>query len=304
LRESISTFLDLFTRPEFQMGLVFGIVGFVVLAAQSQRRAVRGWGLIFAVLIVVGMQIEEGSAPALTVAAVLMGIGGALRAAGKSASDSRKVLVPLGWLLILVGAVFSTSLAFEYSNSFFVPATLIVAIGTGWALSTWEEGPHRSSLGPLFAISAFGIWTTVPDTDLARILVGIAIPMAFATLPPIGARISGAGGFALAAALAWLPLWGGDQRTGSVIGAWACIGMIALLPAAMRLMPGLRIATWQLFAMHIGIVLVSARVIGLWDRATVALLGAALLAAAMLGLVMLIHRGHPRVEQPDPIAPR
>ncbi len=286
------------------MGLAFGIVGFVVLAAQSHRRAVRGWGLIFAVLLVAGMQIEEGTAPALTAAAALMGIGGGIRAAARSAPDSRRVLLPLGWLLILVGAGFSTSLAFEYSNSFFVPATLIVAIGTGWALSAWEDGPHRSSLGPLFAISAFGVWTTVPDTDLARILVGIAIPMAFATIPPFGARISGAGGFALAGALAWLPLWGGDQRTGSVIGAWACIGMIALLPAAMRLLPGLRIATWQLFALHIGIVLVSARVIGLWDRATVATLGVALLAAAMLGVVMLIQRGNPEVEPADRVAPR
>lgn len=286
------------------MGLAFGIVGLVVLAALSHRRAVRGWGIIFAVLLVTGMQIEEGTAPALTAAAALMAIGGGLRAAAQHAPDSRSVLLPLGWLLILVGAGFSTSLAFEYSNSFFVPATLIVAIGTGWALSAWEDGPHRSSLGPLFAISAFGIWTTVPDTDLARILVGIAIPMAFATLPPFGARISGAGGFALAAAVAWLPLWGGDQRTGSVIGAWACIGMIALLPAAMRLRPGLRIATWQLFALHIGGVLVSARLIGFRDRATIAALGVGLLAASMLGVVMLIRGGHPRGEPADQIAPR
>jgi hypothetical protein len=291
VRESISTFLDLLTRQEFQMGLAAGVVGFVVLAALSIGRDLRGWGLVLTAPLVVGIQMEEGAAPALTTAAILMGIGGGLRGMALHSDTRRGLLVP-AWIFIVVGAGFSISLALEYTNPLFGLATFGVAIASGWALSTWEDGPHRIALGPMFAISAFGIWTTVPDTDLARILIGIAIPMAFATLPPFNVRISGAGGFALAGALAWLPLWGGDQRTGSVIGAWACIGMIALLPVALRLMPGLRLALWQLVGLHIGVVLVSARVIGLWDRATAAAIGVALLAAAILAVVLLIRRSH------------
>ena len=298
MRESVSTFFDLLTRPEFLMGLAFGIIGFVVLAALSVGRDARGWGLILVTPLVIGIQIEEGTAPALTTAVILMAIGGGLRGVALHTSSRRGWLVP-AWVLILAGGVFSTSLALEYSNRLFVPATFGVAIGIGWALSTWEDGPHRIALGPMFAISAFGIWTTVPDTDLARILIGISVPMAFATLPPFSVRISGAGAFALAAALAWLPLWGGDQRTGSVVGAWACIGMIELLPVALRMLPGLRIAMWQLVGLHIGVVLVSARVIGLWDRATVAAVGVAALCAGILGVVVLIRRGHKPIAQPD-----
>lgn len=300
MRESISTFFDLLTRQEFQMGLIFGIVGFVLLAAVSLGRDIRGWGLVVTVPLVLGIQLEEGAAPALTTAAVLMGIGGGLRAMALRSDARRGLLAParvlmVAWVFIVIGAGFSISLALEYTNPLFGIATFSVAIVTGWALSTWEDGPHRIALGPMFAITAFGIWTTVPDTDLARILIGIAVPMAFATLPPFRVRISGAGAFALAAALAWLPLWGGDHRTGSVIGAWACIGMIALFPIAMRLAPGLRLALWQLVGLHALAVLISARVIGLWDRATVAVFGAALLAATILGIVLLLRRSHPPV---------
>ncbi|MDX2381854.1 MAG: hypothetical protein QNM02_19110 [Acidimicrobiia bacterium] len=290
MRESVSTFLDLLTRPEFLMGLAFGMVGFVALAALSIGRDARGWGIVLVAPLVYGVQIEEGATPALTTATILMAIGGGLRSMALRDDSRRRWLVP-AWLFIGGGAAFSTSLALEYTNPLFGVATFGVAVAIGWALSTWENGPHRIALGPRFAVSAFGIWTTVPDTDLARILLGIAIPMAFTTVPPFSVRISGAGAFALAAALAWLPLWGGDQRTGSVIGAWACIGMIALFPLALRLLPDLRIAMWQLIGLHIGAVLVSARVIGLWDRATLAAGGVALLGAAILGVVLLIHRG-------------
>lgn len=284
------------------MGLAFGAVGFVLLAGlsltgASAGRRTYGWALAIAVLIVIGIQIEEETAPALTVGVVTMAVGGLLRARAARGPGSPFLWLAPAWLLILTGAVFSSWLAFEYSNPWFVPATVGVAVGSGWALSCWEDEPHRIALGPLFAITAFGVWTTVPDTDLARILVGIAVPLAVVTLPPFAVRISGPGAFGLAGALAWLPLWGGEQRTGSVIGAWACLGMIALLPVANRLVGGLKISMWQLVALHIGVVLVSARVIGLWDRATVAAFGVAVLAAAILVVVTVIRRQHPPAEQ-------
>jgi hypothetical protein len=98
----------------------------------------------------------------------------------------------------------------------------------------------------------------------------------------------------LGGAVVWVALWGGETRSGSVVGAWACIGMIALLPLASRLWGARGIPIWQVVGLHIVAVIVAARVIGLWNRALFAAIGSALLAALLLALIRVLdHKPAP-----------
>jgi hypothetical protein len=292
LNESVTTLIDLLTRPEFLNGVWLGILGLVTLVAIKRfTRGQYGWGVVLACAVVAGIQTEISWQPELLVGIGLMGVGGWLRGIARQCSKRKSQgRFIVAWLLIITGAVLASRLGQDFQHSWVAPVTALSAAAIGWSLSKWENRPDRSALGPLFAVSAFGIWTTVPDTDLARILLGAALPMAFATTPLLAARVFSTGGFALGGTVASLPLWGGEQRPASVVGAWACIGMIALVPLTARLLGTQRIAMWQLAGLHIIAVIVAARVIGLWDRAIVAAIGSTLLAAALVVVLMLIGR--------------
>jgi hypothetical protein len=292
LKQSISTFLDLFTLPEFQLGVLLGILGLLALVVRSRFiKGQQGWGIVLACLVLYGIQSEVGWQPELFAGIILLGIGGWLKESGAAASESQPQWQKLGaWLVIIAGAGAISLLANDFANPRFVPATILAATATGWSFSRWADGSDRIALGPLFAITAFGIWATIPETDVARLLLGLAVPMAFTTIPPLATQITSAGGFALGGSVVWVALWGGETRSGSVVGAWACIGMIALLPLASRLWGARGIPIWQLAGLHIVAVIVAARVIGLWNRALFAAIGSALLAALLLAVIRLLDR--------------
>lgn len=298
MNESFSTLLDLFSLPEFQLGFLLGALGLGALMARRQfTREQRGWAIALTLLVIFGIRAEVGWQPELVVGVTLMGLGGWLNMVPGSISIGRFDGYNLmAWLLIITGASTVGLLALDHANPQVILVTAVAAIAIGWSLSKWSNSPDRIALGPLFAITAFGIWTTVPDTELARLLLGVSVPMGLATLRPISARIFSAGGWALGGTVAWLVLWGGQGRSGSVIGGWACIGMIALLPLASRLHPGRRIAMWQLIGLHIVAVVIAARVFGLWDRAMDAAIASLLLAAVILVVIMLIDREPARAE--------
>ena len=130
----------------------------------------------------------------------------------------------------------------------------------------------------------------MPDTDLARLLLGVSLPLAVGTLPPVSAALTMPGSFALAGVLAWLPTLGGESRPASIVGAWASIGMIVLIPVATLLWPRRRVTTLSMFALHAVVTLVAARVIGLWTWAVPAAIAAAFLYLAAMGATYWLGR--------------
>jgi len=170
----------------------------------------------------------------------------------------------------------------------------------GALLSTWSTSTKLEWLGPLFAITAFAVWTTVPDTELARLLLGVSLPLALATLRPVSAGLTSAGAFALAGVFAWIPALGGESRPASIIGAWASIGMIALIPFAAALWPDRESpGLVSSFVLHSVLVLIAARVIGLWVWAVPAAFAALALYAAALAIVYALGMRTPASDRTD-----
>lgn len=265
--ESLSTLGDLFTRPDFQAGLLAGAVGLGVLfAASREDSTTRWWGVVFtlAALIVINTVVERR----LGVSSGLFALGAGGWLLGPANDRPVKAF---GWVLIVVGATL-VGWRGGLSDIDWLPVVTPVAIIIGGtALSGWSTRLPHNLLGPMMAITAFGIWVTVPETEHARVLLGVSLPLAAATTRPVHARLSSAGAFALAGMIVWVVAVGGDARPGSIIGGWASLGVIVILPfvrpAATMLIER---RPFLIVGFHALFVLVATRVIGLWESAVVA----------------------------------
>lgn len=283
---SLDTIADLLTRPQFHAGLLAGLAAWIVVRAMSVRG--RGWGLGVSAATIIGVNVSVDRRLSTTAGLVLLALGGALLERERKDPDQS----PLPWFVIGVGAVVTTlrgGLPGTMWIQFAVPVLIVLA---GYWMSTWAALPQRRLLGPLMAITAFGIWTTVPDTDSARVLLGAALPLALGTLPREGLRLSPAGSFPLAGVLMWVAATGGEGRHGSIVGAWACIGILLLLPLLAeraRRLPG-----WLVIGAHVLLVFISSRVFGLWETGTAAALGVLTTIGGLFLLLVVLADGPDR----------
>ena len=86
----------------------------------------------------------------------------------------------------------------------------------------------------LIAISAAGVYLAVPDTELARVLLGVALPFVLLSIPNALSPIGPAGSAAVAGVFTWVIFVGGRGRPGSVIGGLATLGLLLAEPLGRR----------------------------------------------------------------------
>lgn len=136
--------------------------------------------------------------------------------------------------------------------------------GLGWSLA---------GIGPaLWAVTVFGVWVTVPETQHVVPLIGAAVPIVLLGLPwprPL-ASLGRVGASASVALLAWGIAVDGFNRNGAVIGAFACLGVLAIEPVVRRLADVDDFPWPVVVAVHLGVVGVCSRVAGASDSATLA----------------------------------
>jgi hypothetical protein len=192
------------------------------------------------------------------------------------------------------------------------PPWIAVAAGVAGALLAGFDRRWRGQgLAPLLlAVSAVGVYATVPDVEWALVVVGAALPLALLGWPGplapgglLGPRrrdgpaqpppsLGVAGSLAAAALLAWTVAAGGAGRPGSVVGGLACLGVLAVEPLARLLDPRHRSAlarpraAWTALAAHLVLVAVAARVVGRAETVAAALPLAGLALAAALAVAL------------------
>jgi hypothetical protein len=184
------------------------------------------------------------------------------------------------------------------------PALVAATAAVAAALAAFDRRWRSLALAPvLLAVTAAGIWATVPDVEAALVLLGAALPMALLGWPPFLARraparpppaFGVAGSLAVAGVLVWAVASGGTGRPGSVVGGLACLGLLAVEPAVRGLDPRRRSPldplerrpglAWAALAAQLALVAVAARVVGRPERAATAL-G---LAVLELGLAVAV----------------
>lgn len=265
MTSSIATFIDLLGGPEFHIGLLLGVAAWLAVYTLSPRGY--GWGIALTGATIIGVNVGVDQRLGTAAGLALLAVGGFLLTRSVGESDQS----PLPWLIIGIGATVTTvrgGLPSTLWIQFFSPVLIIVF---GYWISGWGDLPQRRLLGPLLAISAFGIWSTVPDTNTARVLLGAAVPLSLATLPSAGLRLSAAGAFPLAGLVVWVAATGGAGRHASIVGAWACIGILMLLP--LLSLKAAQIHPRVVLGGHVLLVVICARLLGLWEDALFAFLG-------------------------------
>lgn len=288
----ISTVADLLTRPEFQIGLVGGTILLALMTVLPIRDGRPGWGLAVTLATVVGVHVAIGERLGLVVAVFLMASGGWVLDRHQARLDPAKGsagLRALGWTLIGLGSVLIVERSALPDTLWIRYWTPFAAVLGGVGLTHMELSSLRRYVGPLFLITATGIWLTVPDTREARILLGASIPLALATLPAMEGRITRAGAFALGGVVSWMATTGGAGRHASIVGAWTCMGIMLILPVALKLRsrpPAPRGAS--LFIAHAVLVLIASRIVGLWEEAALAAMVMVVVGASTLAMFTLI----------------
>jgi hypothetical protein len=217
-----------FTEPGFAWGLLFGVTGLVAgiaaAALWSGRRPLPIAGSLLVGTVVLGLAAGERLPVGLVLGLGLLIFGGAL--ADRFGSRT------LGVIAILPGAVAlvvdaDLSLAWQRAlvgTAVLIGGPLAADFGRRWQATGW--GP------PLVAMSAAGIFWTVPDTEEAVIFLGAALPLAFLGWPRPLASLGTGGAHAIMGLVAWTAAVGGVGRPGSAVGAVACLGVLAAEPMA------------------------------------------------------------------------
>jgi hypothetical protein len=192
-----------------------------------------------------------------------------------------------------------------------LPWIAVVAGAAGALLAGFDRRWRGHGLAPLLlAVSAVGVYATVPDVEWALVVVGAALPLTLLGWPgPLapggvgGPRrrdrpaqpppsLGVAGSLATAALLAWTVAAGGAGRPGSVVGGLACLGVLTVEPLARLLDPRHRSAlarprvAWTALAAHLVLVAVAARVVGRTETVAAALPLAGLALAAALAVAL------------------
>lgn len=182
-----------------------------------------------------------------------------------------------------------------------VPASVLLAAGLD-RLSRWL--PSSWLAWALLGVAA-GAWATLPDTE-APLALGVALaPGALLGLRSgrqAEPKRSVLAWSPLAAAWAWQLLEGGRGRATGVVGAAACLGLVAVLALGAGRGEAWRRALSRpalalLLAVHAAAVVVAARVAGLHPdlRSAIASAAADLAVAASAALGVLVwdrHRAH------------
>ena len=163
---------------------------------------------------------------------------------------------------------------------------LVAALVLGLLVADYDRSCPRTdrfAVAPvLSAVTVFGVWVTVPETQHVVVLMGAVLPVAaVAFLRPTRLGIPGA--FAAVAVIAWVVEVDGQARDGAVVGSLACLGLLLLEPVLRRAglvppdepalegrsqLPRSRAAS---LVVHVVLVAWCSRVAGMVDQAVVAL---------------------------------
>ena len=269
----------------FRLALVLALLGSGAVAYAHSRRRFVGVeaGVVATLAVVITLEVKHLDRMFSVVGLALLGIGAAV---------ARRRTWPWRALAAVPGSLlFVIELGAPVPNWARLTLALAIVLLSPFVTAFDATDPRLVPL--LLTITALGMWSTTPDTERGRVLVGA---LAGTALLGLDRRLrSGALGTAMVVGLlSWSAVLDGFSRRGAVMGALACFGVVVILPflAPRRRVTGvIRVAI--VLSVQVALVVVCARVAGLRDQAAPALgisMLAWLVAAAILSLVFPFRR--------------
>ncbi len=240
----MGNFTELLRAHQFQAGLVDGVLALaVVLLCRALRVFGRRPPLVGGAFALAALAALTGTGPGRR---ALEGVGGAavwavlLLLAGGVVSRVLPPAVRLvvgPWLLVPGSIALGLAAhAAHHGVPWWAVWVLIIAVPPcGILAGDFDRYHAEHALGPLLLVIAVGgLYVTVPDTEGARALLGVALPFLLVTFPLPLARL-GAGGAAAAVGLfAYDAVLEGISRPASFVGALGCLGLLVCEPIGRR----------------------------------------------------------------------
>ena len=291
--DELTTLGGLFTHAGFMTGLAAGLIVLSLFYVTSlvMKLPMSGWGMAFTGTALAVLVFQFEVEPSLFFSLGLLALGGWLLDVADSVGGRGRVKAVkiFAWVLLAAAALWLTATVGFRDEAWVLVAFPVVVLAIGMAVRTLNQPPISELLGAMFTLSIFGVWVTVPETDMIRALLGVSIPLAFATLPLIRARITGAGSFALVGLIAWLTLDGGSANPVSIIGGWAAFGILPLIPLVglHRRSPG----KVPILGLQVIAVFLASRVVGSWESVVATSIGVLVLAVSFVMILRIVPVG-------------
>jgi hypothetical protein len=268
---------------EFSAGLGFGLIAGG--AALVPRRApLPIGGLLFVAAGAAGLGRSVGVPRGLILGLIaLAGAGIVVELLRLPRLAALAVVVPGAWLLAYDAELVEVG---------WILALVAIATALGaLSMSDFERVVPKENLGlPLLAITAAGIYLTVPDTQQALVIMGAALPLAVLGLIRPGVTLGVAGSYAATGLVAWTIAAGGFGRPASIVAGLACFGLFWVEPLTRLISRAIAPLSMRVaVAAHTILVLIASRVVGRESQVPKALLLAAaeLVVAVGIGATVL-----------------
>jgi len=132
------------------------------------------------------------------------------------------VVIPFAWLL----AIDASSVA--WVRAMVAGSATVGSVAVSRTDATWGT----TGLTPgLYVITTAGVFAAVPNTREAAALLGASVPGALVGWPFGRARLGRVGAGGATALLVWVAGVGALGREPAIVGAVACLGLLATIPA-------------------------------------------------------------------------
>jgi len=227
--------IRVFSTAAFLTGLG---IGFAVLAVgvtwslAKHRRELPVAGLLIAAGFLAALDVTYGVDPKVWIGAVLLGAAGAIGSLGgwRRLPAMIASFGGAGFLAVSVRDALPTGHIRVGDLVPWFPWFLLFVIPLVGILVSDFDRRNRTVSVPLLSITAVGLFFLVPDTELARVLLGVALPVALLGWPLPTARLGTAGAYAATGVLFWAAAIDGRGRPATLIVTVACFGLLVAEP--------------------------------------------------------------------------
>lgn len=215
---------DLVAGPPFIAGVVGGVlaVGLALLLwAKQGRRIVRYGGLLVAVATVVPLYQLELMTRSPLVGVALLAIAGSLHR--HSATIAVFFAIPGVFFVFRPDAWDETE--------WLVWVALLAVLVAAPLIATFDDRFFDTGLPlPFFGIASLGVFLTVPDTEGALVLLGVAGLTGFLGWPKAFASLGGAGSYAVVGVYFFVAAHGAQARPASIVACIGALGLLLIIP--------------------------------------------------------------------------
>ena len=224
----IESVADVLLHPMFVKGVIAGgvvlMLGIVVAGARSDRGVLLFGGVMVAVAAMIVLYQSDMLGLSQIIGITMLAVAGLLHAS-----------VTFGLLLAVPGAFFVIRPEAADPQSWLPWFAMVALILAAPLVASFDIRYRETGLPlPLFGIATLGVFLTVPDTEGAMVLLGVAGFAGFLGWPRPFATLGGAGSYAAVGVYVLVAARGASGRPASIIASVAVLGLLLIVPVAVR----------------------------------------------------------------------